>query len=101
MAEQPEQAPDWPAQITDRIVDAIEQVRVKTTQPAITVARGVVYGLAVALIGVVMVLLLLVGLFRGTVELAEWQGLGVWAAYVLFGGIFTIVGMVLWSKRTA
>ena len=101
MAEQSDQGQDWPAQVTDKIVDAIEQVRVKTTQPAITVARGVVYGLAILLIAIVMILMLLIGLFRGTVELAEWQGLGVWAAYVLFGGIFVIVGMVLWSKRTA
>ena len=38
---------DWPAQAANSIVDLVDQVRTKTTGPAITVARGLVFGVIV------------------------------------------------------
>ena len=88
---------DWPLQLTDSIVNAVDSVRSKTTKPAITAARAVVFGLVAAILGFVVVVLLLVGLFR----LVDGKLPGeVWSTYLLFGGVFTILGAVVFSKRT-
>ena len=47
----PPNTSDWPAQATDTIVNLVDQVRAKTTGPAITVARGLVFGLIVGVLG--------------------------------------------------
>ena len=52
---------DWPAQIADTAVRVIEQIRDKTTRPAITIARGLVFGLMALTVGTVAVFLLLIG----------------------------------------
>ena len=36
---------EWPVQAADKIVETIATVRDKTTKPALTAARGLVYGL--------------------------------------------------------
>ena len=87
---------DWPTQITDTAVRLIEQIRDKTTRPAITVARALVFGLVALSIGTVAIFLFVIGAIRlvngylpGTV----------WTTYLLFGGIFTLGGAFLFSKR--
>ena len=55
---------EWPAQATDTIVDTIDKVRQKTTKPALTIARALVYGLLAAIVGVVAVIVFLVLLVR-------------------------------------
>ena len=87
---------DWPAQIADTAVRIIEQVRNKTTRPAITVARGLVFGLVALSIGVVAAFLFLIG----TIRLVNGYLPGtVWTTYLLLGGIFTLGGAFLFSKR--
>jgi hypothetical protein len=87
---------DWPLQLTDTIVNAVDAVRSKTTRPAILVARAVVFGLVAALLGFIAFILLLVGLFR----LVDGKLPGdVWATYLLFGGVFTLGGVVLFRQR--
>ena len=36
---------DWPKQVTDQIVSTVDDIRDKTTGPAIKISRSVVYGL--------------------------------------------------------
>ncbi|MEO5838163.1 MAG: hypothetical protein ABIQ73_20505 [Acidimicrobiales bacterium] len=87
---------DWPAQIADTAVRVIEQIRDKTTRPAITVARGIVFGLVALSIGTVAFFLLLIG----TIRLVNGYLPGkVWTTYLLLGGIFTLGGAFLFSKR--
>jgi hypothetical protein len=92
---------DWPAQATTTLVDLVDQVRTKTTGPAITVSRGLVFGLIAVVLAVVAVVLLLIFLVRLTTDLLElaWDGAGVWLTYLLYGVIFTVVGAVLFAKR--
>ena len=40
-----ESEPDWAGSLVDRIVEVVQRVRSVTTQPAVTVGRGIVYGL--------------------------------------------------------
>lgn len=94
---------DWPAQAADVIVRVVGQVRDKTTGPAVTAARGVVYGLLAALLGGAAAVLVAIAFVRGLDELIEelTDGRRTWAAHGLVGLLFTVVGLFLWSKRRA
>ena len=87
---------DWPAQLADTAARLVEQVRAKTTRPAITAARAVVFGLVALSIGAVAVLLFLIGSIR---LINGYLPGKVWTTYLLLGGIFTVGGALLFSLR--
>jgi uncharacterized BrkB/YihY/UPF0761 family membrane protein len=89
MADQP--APDWAAQLADRIESVVSMVRDRTTRPALTVVRGLVFGV-IALAGVVTALVLVsIVLIRTLTELTN----EAWIAYFITSGIFLTVGAFL------
>src|SRR5215475_15519634 len=55
---------DWPAQLADTIENVVGSIRDKTTGPALTVARGVIYGTFAAIVGIAAVVLLVVASVR-------------------------------------
>ena len=55
---------DWPAEATALVVRTVDQVKSKTTRPAMLAARGVVYGLIAGLVGITIAIVLFIGLFR-------------------------------------
>lgn len=73
---------EWPAQAADAIVETIDKVKDKTTKPAITAARAVVYGLLAAVVGPVALILVLVLLAR------------LYANYV--AGAFHVIPPTIW-----
>ena len=89
---------DWTQQATDTVVELVETVRSKATGPAITAARGAVYGLLAALVGIVALTLLAVGLVR---VINNYLPEDVWAAHLLVGVVFCVAGLFVWSKRRA
>lgn len=94
--------PDWPQQATETIVGFVDNVKHKTTEPATKVVRGVVYGIAILLLGVPAVIMLLVGIVHLLNQIAtDALGLGVWLVYLVLGVIFTLAGTLLWRKRVA
>jgi hypothetical protein len=97
----PPNTSDWPAQATDTIVNLVDQVRAKTTGPAITVARGLVFGLIVGVLGLMAAVLLLIFAVRLTTDVLEliWDGAGVWLTYLIYGVLFTLVGSYVFGKR--
>lgn len=87
---------DWPRQATDRIVTVIDGVRAKTTGPAITISRAIVYGLVALVLALVALPLLLIGLTR----FLDWAVPGDIAyVYLIIGGVFSLAGLALWSRR--
>ena len=92
---------DWAATTADAIDRAIQSVRAKTADPLERVAHLVVYGLLAGIVGIAVTVLLVVAAFRGLVEFLDlvWQP-EVWLAYVILGGIFVIVGLLVWTRRT-
>jgi hypothetical protein len=88
---------DWPAQATAQIVKTVDLVRSKTTEPAITVARAVVFGLLVAILGVTALVVFSILLIR-FVDI--WVPGDVYWAYLIVGGVFLLAGLVCWSLRT-
>lgn len=79
------------ADMLERQADRIRAMSVDRVRRAITIAMvGMV---AATLFGVAFVFLAL-GIFRYVGE-----AIGVTAAYAAFGGIFVVVGLLIWSRR--
>ena len=86
---------DWPAQAADAVVRVVAAVRSKTTDPLVTVARALVYGLLAVLVGGAAIVLLVAGLVRGLDVAIPGR---VWSTYLVVGGIFTLGGVFLLRK---
>lgn len=86
----------WPAQAADKIVDVVDQVRSKTTGPALTAARVLVYGLIIAVLGVVVGVLFIIFAVRLLDELLP---SGVWLPYLVLGLLFCVAGAVVFRRR--
>lgn len=95
---------DWPAQAADTIERVVGAVRDKTTGPAITLARWVVYGTFALIVGSVLAVLLAIASVRALDAYLPDAWVGeqhTWAAHLLVGAGFTSVGMLAWSRRSA
>jgi hypothetical protein len=101
---------DWPAQAADKIVEVVGQVRDRTTGPAITASRAVVFGLLAAVLGTVVVVVFSVLFTRVTVigvnailDAADLDrpGRAVWIAHFVDGLVFALAGFVVWRKAVA
>lgn len=90
--------PDWAAQTADSIEKVVGSIRAKTADPLDRIVRIVVYGLLAGIVGTTAVVLLVTALVRA-IDVAI-PG-GVWSAHLILGGIFTLVGLFLWTKRRA
>ena len=85
---------EWPAQAADTIVETIAKVRDRTTKPAITAARAVVYGLIVVIVGTIAAVLTVILVFR---VLSYLPG-PMWTVYAVFAVVFSVAGFVLLHK---
>ena len=102
MAGNPLTDPNWAADVTDKIVDTIDQVRARTTKPIILIARGLVFGLLSAFLGVMALVLLLIGVSRALINFIEWpldHDTAVWVSYFVLGGLLCLIGTVCMIKR--
>jgi uncharacterized protein (DUF1810 family) len=94
---------DWPARAADTIERVVGQVRDATTGRAITAARWFVYGLFAAILGsalLVMVAIMAVRFVDAYLPDAVFGERHTWAAHLLVGLVFTILGLVAWSRRS-
>ena len=82
---------DWTTDAVDNIERVVSTVRDKTVTPAQNVTRAIVFGLLTALTVVS------IGLFR---LVDVYVPAGVWASYLIFGGIFVAAGTFCWARRT-
>ncbi len=94
---------DWPAQAADTIERVVQNVRDKTTGPAISAARWLVAGLFLVATGIVTVVLLVIMFVRILDVYLPDAVFGedhIWAAYGILGTVFSVAGVVLLSKRS-
>jgi hypothetical protein len=93
---------DWAAQAADTIERVVGNVRDRTTGPALTVARGVVYGTFAALVGLAALVLATIAAVRLVDSYLPDAVFGeehTWAAHLIIGLVFVIIGAVLWLRR--
>ncbi|MEM9610340.1 MAG: hypothetical protein AAGA99_23200 [Actinomycetota bacterium] len=89
---------DWAAETTDTLVGVVDTVKAATTTRIQGVVKIVVYGMLALFLGLMLVFLLLLGLFRAAVAYLPPSDSS-WSAWLAFGVVFTAVGAVLWVKR--
>ena len=92
---------DWPAQLSDRIESVVGSVRDKTTVPAMTAARAVVYGVLAAVLGITLLILLVIGVIRLADAYVPVHPIGrrVWIVDAVVAAIFLGTGTFAWRRR--
>ena len=73
----------------------VATVNDRAIRPAVVAARGVVFGVVIAVIGILTIVLFCVGFIRVTTI----AGHRIWASYLVLGLLFSIVGAILYSRR--
>lgn len=100
----PNDGSDWPAQAADTIERVVGSVRDKTTGPAITAARWLVYGTFALLVGTGAAILSAIAAVRFIDVYLPDSVVGedhTWLAHTIVGTVFALLGMFLWSRRKA
>jgi hypothetical protein len=89
-------AGEWPAQAADTIVELVGTVRDKTTGPITKVARGAVFGLFLAVVATIVIVMALIGVVR---LMDEALPSGVWLPYLILGVLFVAGGALVYRRR--
>ncbi len=90
---------DWPAKVADTVQDAVETVQDRVVRPLVIGARGLVFGIIIAVMALIFVVVMCIALVRIlTVYVFDGR---VWASYTLLGAIFVVAGVFAWSRRGA
>ena len=94
--------PNWAADLADTVERVVGAVRDKTTQRAVVATRGVVFGVLMAILGFMAVLLLLLTATRVMQVLLDFvmpHARAVYVSYYIVGGILCIAGLLVLRKR--
>ncbi len=104
MAGNPLTDPNWASETTDTVVRIVGNVREKTTTPIVHAARGLVFGVLAAFLGMFAFVAILIGVTRGlqaVLDIGLSPARSVYVSYFIVGGIFCIVGLLLFRARKA
>ena len=102
MVSNPLTDPEWADRTVDFIDRVVSTVRRYTTQPLVTTARGLVFGL-LGTFGVVgSLVLLIVGITRGlqaALDSVVNHDASVWISYFILSAVFAVIGFILMRRR--
>ena len=102
MVSNPLTDPEWADRTVDFIDRVVSTVRRYTTQPLVTTARGLVFGL-LGTFGIVGILvLLIVGITRGlqaALDSVVNHDASVWISYFFLSAVFAVIGFILMRRR--
>ena len=92
---------DFSEGLSARVLDTVDlvvgTVNDKAVRPAVIAARGIVFGIVIAVVGLAVAVQLGVGFIRlANSYLTDHH---VWIAYMVLGALFCGVGGFLYSKR--
>jgi hypothetical protein len=87
---------DWTTEAVDNIEKVVGTVRDKTVTPAQNVTKAVVFGLLTTFFVGTALVVFSIGAFR---VVDVYLPAGVWATYLVFGGIFVLAGAFCWARR--
>lgn len=96
--------PNWAADTTDTVVRVVDNIKSKTTKPAVMAARGLVFGLLAAFLGLFALVLFLIIATRAIqagLDAVMDHETSVYVSYFIVGGILSLVGLLMFSKRNA
>jgi hypothetical protein len=102
MVSNPLTDPEWADRSVDFIDRVVSTVRRYTTQPLVTTARGIVFGLLGSFGIVGIVVLLVVGLTRGlqaALDSVVNHEASVWISYFILSAVFLVIGILLMRRR--
>jgi hypothetical protein len=94
-----EAAAELPRRAADAVQLVVDTIHDKALRPAILATRAVVFGLVVAALATVLVVVGSIAVLR----LFDVYVFGhrVWLSYVVLGGALTVAGLAVWTRRTA
>jgi hypothetical protein len=102
MVSNPLTDPEWADRAVAFIDRVVTTVRKYTTQPLVTTARGIVFGLLASFGVITGLVLLVVGLVRGlqaALDAVVNHQASVWISYLILSALFLVLGIVLMRKR--
>jgi len=102
MVSNPLTDPEWADRSVDFIDRVVSTIRRYTTQPLVTTARGLVFGLLGSFGVVAMAVLLIIGLLRGlqaALDALVTHDAAVWISYFILSAAFGLLGAVLMRRR--
>lgn len=90
--------------ITSKVVSQVENIRSKTSGPAIRISRTVVYGLTATTIILIALPFLFIGVSRGLIEVFDFwvfseRSRAVWFVYLLSATLWSTIGLLIWRRR--
>jgi|SRR5579875_205268 len=92
-------ASELPKKAADMVQLLVDTIHDKAVRPAVLATRALVFGLLVAALGTVLVVVGSVAVLR--IFDVYVFGHRVWLSYVVLGGALTLAGLAVWSRRTA
>ena len=102
MVSNPLTDPEWADRSVDFIDRVVSTIRRYTTQPLVSTARGIVFGLLGAFGVVAMVVLFVVGVTRAlqsALDAVVDHDAAVWISYFILAAIFGLIGALLMHRR--
>lgn len=88
----------WSVRTVDTIDSVVDTIRNKTVNPLVKLTRAIVYGI------LALVILITIGVFGSVAafRILDVYAFGnrVWISYFLIGGMITLLGLLIWTKRT-
>lgn len=98
--------PNWAPDLADTIERIVGSVRDNATNRAVTAARGVVFGIVIAVASLAALTLLVIVANRLLQQLVQLipgvdYGRSVWLSYVIVGGLLLLAGLFTMTKRFA
>jgi hypothetical protein len=94
-----EAAAELPRKAADAVQLLVDTIHDKAVRPAVLATRAVVFGLVVAALATLLVVVASIALLR----LFDVYVFGhrVWLSYLVLGGALTLAGLAAWTRRTA
>ncbi|MDA8309241.1 MAG: hypothetical protein M0Z46_01265 [Actinomycetota bacterium] len=92
-------AAELPRRAADAVQLLVDTVHDKGVRPAILATRLLVFGLLVAGLGTVLVVVASIALLR--IFDVYVFGHRVWLSYIVLGGALTLAGLATWTRRAA
>ncbi len=89
--------PNWAIKATETIDKVVNGVGDKSVRPLTSLAKLLVFGILAAIIGSIAMILFVITFVRILDTYLFSQQ--VWITDLIVGGIFTIAGLLIWTKR--